>query len=119
LRVWTEALQGHGLRPARPRHARTIEAYLRILEVPLASWSARYKSLRQVTTGDLTAQLAPLTGATRQLALAAMRSLFTTLKTRRVLFTNPAAPLTSRKLQPPPVLALDNTLRGTPARLPG
>src|SRR6266487_3414992 len=40
-----------------------------------------------------------------------MRSLFTTLKARRVLFTNPAAPLTGRALQPPPVLPLDDTLR--------
>ena len=45
-----------------------------------------------------------------------MRSLFTTLKTRRVLFTNPAAPLTGRALQPPPVLPLDDTRR---ARLLG
>ncbi len=40
-----------------------------------------------------------------------MRSLFTTLKARRVLFTNPAAPLTGRALQPPPVLPLDDALR--------
>jgi hypothetical protein len=111
VRVWTEALHGQGPRPARPRHARTIEAYLRILEDPLATWSASYDSLRQVTTEDLTTQLALLTGATRKLALAAMRSLFTTLKARRVLFTNPAGPLTSHALRPPPVLALDDTLR--------
>jgi integrase len=43
--------------------------------------------------------------------MAAMRSLFTTLKTRRVLFTNPAAPLTGRAVQPPPVLPLDDTQR--------
>ena len=116
VRTWTEALQGHGPRPARPRDATTIQGYLRILEAPLASWSVRYGSLRQVTTGDLTAELAPFTGATRQLALAAMRSLFSTLKARRVLFTNPAAPLTGSALQPPPVLALDNALR---ARLLG
>jgi hypothetical protein len=96
VQIWTEALQGRGPRPARPRHARTIEAYLRVLENPLTAWSACYKSLRQVTTDDVTGQLAPLTGATRLLALAAMRSLFTTLKARRVLFTNPAAPLTGR-----------------------
>jgi hypothetical protein len=111
VRVWTEALQGRGPRPQRPRHARTIEAYLRILQAPLAAWSQRCESLRQVTTEDLTAQLAPLTGAARKLATSAMRSLFTTLKARRVLFTNPAAPLTARKLQPAPVLPLDDTLR--------
>ena len=74
VRIWTEALHGHGPRAGRPRHPRTIEAYLRVLETPLATWSARY-SLREVTTEDLTAQLEQLTGATRQLAMAAMRSL--------------------------------------------
>jgi integrase len=111
VRTWTEALQGRGPRAGRPRHARTIEAYLRVLEDPLQAWAGQYQSLRQVTTEDLTAQLAPLTGATRRLGMAAMRSLFTTLKTRRVLFTNPAAPLTGRAIQPPPVLPLDNTRR--------
>ena len=76
----------------------------------------RYESLRQVTTDDLAAQLAPLPGATRLLALSAMRSLFATLKARRVLFTNPAAPLTGHTIQPPPVLPLDDCLR---ARLLG
>jgi hypothetical protein len=111
VRTWTEALQGHGPRGGRPRHPRTIEAYLRVLETPLAEWAGRYGSLRQVTTEDLTAQLAPFTGATRRLGMAAMRSLFTTLKARRVLFTNPAAPLSGRALQPPPVLPLDDTRR--------
>jgi len=111
VRIWTEALQGRGPRAGRPRHARTIEAYLRVLEVPLEAWAGQYESLRQVTTEDLTAQLAPLTGATRRLGMAAMRSLFTTLKARRVLFADPAAPLTGRSLQPPPVLPLDDALR--------
>jgi len=75
MRIWAEALHGHGPRTGRPRHPRTIEAYLRVLETPLATWSARYGSLREVTTEDLTAQLEQLTGATRQLAMAAMRSL--------------------------------------------
>jgi integrase len=116
VRMWVEALQGQGPRPAPPREAATIQGYLRILEAPLASWPARYQSLREVTTEDLTVQLAPLTGATRLLALSAMRSLFGTLKSRRVLFTNPAAPLTGRQVQPPPVLPLDDGLR---ARLLG
>jgi integrase len=111
VRIWAEALQGQGPRPSRARDATTIRGYLRILEVPLTAWAAGYDSLRQVTTADLTAQLAPLTGATRLLTLSAMRSLFTTLKARRVLFTNPAAPLTGHALQPPPVVALDAAVR--------
>jgi len=111
VRTWAEALQGHGPRAGPARQNHTIEGYLRVLQVPLAGWSARYESLRQVTTDDLTVALAPLTGATRLLAMSAMRSLFGTLKARRVLFTNPAAPLTGHRIQPPPVLALDDGLR--------
>jgi integrase len=116
VRTWAEALQGRGPRAGPGRQDRTIQGYLRILQTPLASWSARYESLRQVTTEDLTAELAPLTGATRLLALSAMRSLFGALKARRVLFTNPAAPLTGRRVRPPPVLPVDDGLR---ARLLG
>ena len=111
VNIWTEALHGRGPRAGRPRHPRTIEAYLRVLEAPLATWSARYDSLREVTTEDLTTQLDQLTGATRRLGMAAMRSLFTALKARRVLFTNPAAALTGHALQPPPVLPLGDALR--------
>jgi integrase len=113
VRTWAEALQGRGPRAGRGRQPATIQGYLRILQPALASWAARYESLRQVTTDDLTGQLAPLTGATRLLALSAMRSLFGTLKARRVLFTNPAAPLTGRRVQPPPVLPLDDGLRAS------
>jgi hypothetical protein len=111
VRIWAGALQGRGPRPARPRQAATLQGYLRAMQAPLASWATSYQSLRQVTTGDVAAQLVPLTGATRLLTLSAMRSLFTTLKARRVLFTNPAAPLTGPALQPPPVLALDPARR--------
>ena len=111
VRTWTEALQGRGPRAGRPRKTSTIQGYVRILLAPLASWAAGYESLRQVTTDDLAAQLAPLTGVTRLLAAPAMRSLFSTLKARRMLFTKPAARLTGRRIQPPPVLPLDDGLR--------
>ena len=113
VRIWADALQGRGSRAGHPRSRRTIQGYLRVLQPPLAEWAARYASLRQVTTEDVTGQFDTLTGATRHLALVAMRSLFGTLKARRVLFTNPAGPVTGRRPQPPPVLALD------PARLAG
>jgi hypothetical protein len=48
--------------------------------------------------------------------MAAMRSLFTTVKTRRVLFTNPAALLTGHAIQPPPAQTLDNTRQAGPLR---
>ena len=49
VRTWAEALQGRGPRAWRPRETSTIQGYLRILQAPLASWAARYESLRQVT----------------------------------------------------------------------
>jgi integrase len=110
--TWTEALQGRGQRAGPARQDHTIQGYLRVLEAPLATWAGRYDSLRQVTTEDLTAELDQLSGATSLLALSAMRSLFGTLKARRVVFANPAAPLTGRRIQPPPVLPLDDTQRG-------
>jgi NAD(P)-dependent dehydrogenase (short-subunit alcohol dehydrogenase family) len=120
VRLWTEGLQGRGPRAGRARQTSTIQGYLRILEAPLAAWSARYESLRQVTTVDVTAELTVLTGATRLLALSAMRSLFGTLRARRILFTNPAVPLTGRQVQPPPVFALRDVHRaGLLGRLPG
>ena len=63
VRTWAEALQGRGPRAGPVRQDRTIQGYLRILQNPLAGWAAQYESLRQVTTDDLTAALAPLTGA--------------------------------------------------------
>src|SRR5262249_6285042 len=100
VRIWTEALHGRGPRAGRPRHPRTIEAYLRVLETPLGAWAGQYGSLRQVTTEDVTAQLALFTGATRLLALSAMRSLFTTLKARRVPVSHPPPPPAGRARPP-------------------
>jgi integrase len=109
--TWTDALRGRGPRAGRPRQPSTIQGYVRALQPALADWSARYGSLRQVTTDDVTAQLAPVTGPTRLLTLAAMRSLFKTLKARRLLFANPTAGLLGRHATPTPALGLDPGVR--------
>jgi hypothetical protein len=111
VQTWVEVLRGRGPRPGRPRKAATIQGYLRALEPALADWSARYQSLRQVTSDDITDQLQRLTGPTRLLVAAVMRSLFKTLKTRRVSFTNPTAGLELHRQPPPPALGLDPTRR--------
>ncbi len=113
VQTWIEVLRGRGSRAGRPRKHTTIQGYLRALEAPLADWSARYQSLRQVTPEDLTAQLDPVTGPTRLLVLAAMRSLFATLKARRVLFANPTAGLLGRHATPTPALGLDPAVRAS------
>jgi hypothetical protein len=111
VQTWTEVLRGRGPRPARPRKAATIQGYLRALEPALAAWSARYPSLRQVTSDDIDDQLEAFTGPTRKLVAAAMRSLFRTLKARRVVFTNPTTGLEVHREAPPPALGLDPTRR--------
>jgi hypothetical protein len=109
VQVWIEGLRGRGARAGRPRQAATIQGYLRAVTPALADWSARYQSLRQVTTEDIAAQLEPLAGPTRRLTLAVLRSLFRTLKARRLAFTNPTAGLAAPREPPPPALGLDPT----------
>jgi site-specific recombinase XerC len=111
--TWIEVLRGRGPRAGRPRKHTTIQGYLRALHPALADWSARYQYLRQVTAQDITAQLAAVTGPTRLLVLAAMRSLFGTLKARRVLFANPTAGLLGRHATSTPALGLDPAVRAS------
>jgi integrase len=111
VHAWVQALRGRGARAGRPRKRTTIQGYLRALQPALADWSARYQSLRQVTGDDVTAQLGPVTGPTRLLVLAAMRSLFAALKARRLLFANPTTGLLGRRATPTPVLGLDPARR--------
>ena len=111
VQVWIQGLRGRGPRAGRPRRDATIQGYLRAACSALADWSARYQSLRQVTTKDVTAQLEPLAGPTRKLTLVVLRSLFRTLKARRLIFTNPTAGLAAPGAPPPPGLGLDPARR--------
>jgi integrase len=109
--IWVEALRGRRQRSGRPRQASTIQGYLRAIAPALTDWAQRYQSLRQVTSDDVAAQLAPLTGATRLLTLTAMRSLFKTLKTQRMVFVNPTAGTVGRQTPPTPAMPLDPHIR--------
>ena len=98
LRSLTMLLSSHPTLADETMDAAAVRAFLvrqrqvalRVVEF-LADWSVRYQSLRQVTSHDVAERLDPVGGATRLLVLTAMRSLFATLKTRRVLFANPTA----------------------------
>jgi integrase len=111
VQVWIQGLRGRGPRPGRPRQDATIQGYLRAASPALVDWSARYQSLRQVTTNDVAAQLESLAGPTRKLTLVVLRSLFRTLKARRLAFTNPTAGLAAPRDLPPPALGLDPSRR--------
>ena len=107
VNTWIAVLRGHGRRARRPRQTSTIQGYLRALHDPLTDWSARYESLRQVTTEDITASLTALNGSTRRLTLAALRSIFGTLKAERLIFTNPTARVHEPQAPITPVLGLE------------
>jgi integrase len=63
---------------------------VRAVRPALLAWSARYDHLREVTRDDVLGYLAGLHGHDRELALSAVRSLFTRAKDSGVVFRNPA-----------------------------
>ena len=100
LTAWTRALLGRGVRARKPLQNSTIRSYVWILQDPLATWSHSHESLREITREAIDDQISTFTGAKRSLAASAMRSLFTTLKAQRIVFTNPTTHLT-RYSSPP------------------
>ena len=96
VRIWTEALRGHGNRRRIPLQQQTIRSYMWILQQPLTAWSATFESLREVTADDVNEQLQRFTGGKRDLAVTVMRSLFKTLKADRAIFTNPTRHLNGK-----------------------
>ncbi|CDO20740.1 hypothetical protein [Mycolicibacterium mageritense] len=99
LHIWTERLLGRGDRPQKPLQYQTIRSYVWILTTPLANWSQTYDSLREVTPEGIDEQVATFSGAKRGLAASAMRSLFKTLKTQRIIFANPTRHLSGQNIK--------------------
>ena len=93
----------------RPREQQTIRHYLRGAMPALAAWAGQgHTSLREITHADVIAILPP-SGNPRSIMGAGLRSIFTLLKARKVLFVNPIARVrtgTHERRQP---LPLDTT----------
>ena len=90
--VWIEVLEGRWGR-GRARNPDTVRHYLNAAGPALSVWNASYQTLREVTTDEVATQLDGLTGSRRTLAAVALRSLFAALKTRRMVFVDPARAL--------------------------
>jgi len=102
--TWVEALRGIGR--SRPRRPVTIQHYLRAAEPALREWSRCYGSLRQVDSEDVSVYLETLVGHRRTLAAVALRSLFSTLKARRLIFADPTKATHPGSFNQTPVLGL-------------
>lgn len=108
--AWVEVLEGRwGRGRARTQH--TVRHYLNAARPALAAWGGSYHSLREVTTHDIASQLDPLHGSARTLTAVALRSLFAALKTRRLVFVDPARPVSPGRFPTIPVLGLDDDQR--------
>lgn len=93
MRTWFRVLRhGSTTHPrSRPRSPFTISTRTHWVRPTLRAWAdAGHRSLREITRDDVLAVL-PSEGNPRAKLGAALRSIFTTLKRHRVLFTNPVA----------------------------
>ncbi|MEU8893950.1 hypothetical protein [Streptomyces sp. NPDC048442] len=85
--VWINIVR-HGGPRRRPRSPATVRNQLTAAIPFLLACSERYCTLRQVTRSDLTEWLAQCAAPHNE--AVALRSMFKTLKSQRLLFTNPA-----------------------------
>jgi hypothetical protein len=93
LRVWFEVLHHGTATPprCRPRAPTTIKTRMLWALPTLRSWAAAgHQSLREITREQVLAALPP-SGTPRVKLGGALRSIFGTLKARKVIFTNPVA----------------------------
>jgi len=112
INTWADVLTGKVSR-TRPHTAQTIASYLRTVTPVLAGWARQYQSLRQVTTEDITKAITPLSGSARTITMVALRSLFASLKARRMIFADPARRARPGRFPRHPPLPLDEATRGS------
>ncbi|MER6007953.1 hypothetical protein ABT120_56100 [Nonomuraea angiospora] len=97
MRVWFDVMRhGSVTHPrSKPRSPDTITVRVRSALPALQAWAAAgHSSLRDISPADVQAVL-PTSGSPRALVGAALRSIFTVLKARRMTFTNPIAKIST------------------------
>ncbi len=91
LEAWFQVMLNGSAQPPRrrPRHPATIRQHIMWMTPALRAWAARgITTLTEITPDDIRAAL-PARGAPRAEADQGLRSLFTVLKARKQLFTDP------------------------------
>ncbi|MEU2390460.1 hypothetical protein [Streptomyces sp. NPDC007369] len=95
VRTWVEVLREQGRREGEPRGYDGIRRYLARLQQVLTHWTETVgvSSLRQVTKDHVDDAVAESSGMARRSPATVLRSLFRALKSRRVIFQEPARDL--------------------------
>jgi hypothetical protein len=111
LHVWFDVMHHGSSAPPRtkPRSTNTISLYLRAVLPALHQWAdTGHRSLREISRHDVIATLPPA-GIERSMFGRAIRSIFTVLKARKLVFVNPAVRIQTwaDASQPPALINLD------------
>lgn len=115
LRVWFEVLYNGSTTPprSRPRAPVTIRTRTNWAMPTLRQWAADgHASLREISRADVVAAL-PGSGTPRATLGVALRSIFTVLRGRKLVFTNPTSRIDIGAVERTEPLPVDvDTLRG-------
>ncbi len=92
LGIWFDIMHNGSTTPprSRPRSETTVGSQLRWALPALRQWAVQHESLREIGRDDVLAVLPP-SGTPRACMRQGLRSIFGTLKGRRLVFVNPAA----------------------------
>lgn len=124
LRVWFDVMRnGSTTQPRRkPRAHTTIKLYVTGMLPALNTWAADgHCSLREISRDDVIVVL-PAPGPERTMTGRALRSLFTILKARKLVFANPLARVrtwSANQPQPLPMEDLDGLRGALDSTIPG
>ena len=108
--AWVQVLDGR-VTGRRPRLSGTVRHYVAAAAPVITGWSHSHESLREITTEDVQASVAALEGSNRVMTAVALRSLFKSLKSQRLIFTDPTRALSPGSFPTTPVIGLDATSR--------
>jgi integrase len=92
VEVWTWIRARRGQLPrTRRKDESTIRNNVQAVRPMLFDWARQHQSLREITRDRVREAIVQLTGVDLKLTLTALKSLFSTLKRRKVIFRNPTA----------------------------
>lgn len=106
MTAWVEALDGQAL-GGKARRRGTVRHYVAAVAPVIIEWSQIHESLREISSEDVASAVAMLEGSRRVMTAVALRSLFKTLKSRRMIFSDPTTALSPGRFPSTPVLGID------------